>query len=205
MNILAFILYVDETHVTYNGRNMHPIYMSLANLHLSFRYVLYTLTWKLYNTQIYRQKLSGKRLLGFLPSVSVLTKYRSSSKVTLFKRLVLRKALAFVTQKITDACSSDARGLTITVNGSRNASALSLFILILTLPYVYIALFVHPRLAFIITDEKDLAGCVTGMFSGPSCRRPCSMCLLDFTEESLTQVGEVRTLEFMRRVSHVHY
>ena len=39
-NILAFILYVDETHVTYNGRNMHPIYMSLANLHLSFRYVL---------------------------------------------------------------------------------------------------------------------------------------------------------------------
>ena len=36
-NILAFILYVDETSVTYNGRNMHPIYMSLANLHLSFR------------------------------------------------------------------------------------------------------------------------------------------------------------------------
>ena len=36
-NILAVILYVDETHVTYNGRNMHPIYMSLANLHLSFR------------------------------------------------------------------------------------------------------------------------------------------------------------------------
>ena len=36
--ILAFILYVDETHVTYNGRSMHPIYMSLGNLHLSFRY-----------------------------------------------------------------------------------------------------------------------------------------------------------------------
>ena len=36
-NILAFIFYVDETHVTYNGRNMHPIYMSLANLHLTFR------------------------------------------------------------------------------------------------------------------------------------------------------------------------
>ena len=36
-NILAFILYVDETHVTYNGRNMHPIYMSLANLHLTYR------------------------------------------------------------------------------------------------------------------------------------------------------------------------
>ena len=38
--ILAFILYVDETHVTYNGRSMHPIYMSLGNLHLSFRYSL---------------------------------------------------------------------------------------------------------------------------------------------------------------------
>ena len=36
-NILAFVLYVDETHVTYNGRNMHPIYMSLANLHLTYR------------------------------------------------------------------------------------------------------------------------------------------------------------------------
>ena len=38
-NILAFILYIDETHVTYNGRNMHPIYMSLANLHLTYRCV----------------------------------------------------------------------------------------------------------------------------------------------------------------------
>ena len=38
-NILAFILYVDETHITYNGRNMHPIYMSLANLHLTYRCV----------------------------------------------------------------------------------------------------------------------------------------------------------------------
>ena len=40
-NILAFILYVDETPVTYNGRNMHPIYLSLANLHLSFRYIFF--------------------------------------------------------------------------------------------------------------------------------------------------------------------
>ena len=38
--ILAFILYVDETNVTFNGRSMHPIYMSLGNLHLSFRYTL---------------------------------------------------------------------------------------------------------------------------------------------------------------------
>ena len=42
-NILAFILYVDETHVTYNGRNMHPIYMSLANLHLTYRFIYHTL------------------------------------------------------------------------------------------------------------------------------------------------------------------
>ena len=37
-NILVPIFYMDETPVSYNGRNMHPIYFSLGNLHVSFRY-----------------------------------------------------------------------------------------------------------------------------------------------------------------------
>ena len=36
-NILVPIFYMDETPVSYNGRNMHPIYFSLGNLHVSFR------------------------------------------------------------------------------------------------------------------------------------------------------------------------
>ena len=36
-NILAIIPFVDETPVTFNGRNMHPMYLSLGNLHASFR------------------------------------------------------------------------------------------------------------------------------------------------------------------------
>ena len=36
-NILVPLFYMDETPVSYNGRNMHPIYFSLGNLHVSFR------------------------------------------------------------------------------------------------------------------------------------------------------------------------
>ena len=39
-NILAIIPYVDETPVTFNGRNMHPVYVTLGNLHSSFRFLL---------------------------------------------------------------------------------------------------------------------------------------------------------------------
>ena len=35
--ILALIIYVDETNVTFNGRNVHPVYISLGNLHVDFR------------------------------------------------------------------------------------------------------------------------------------------------------------------------
>ena len=38
--ILALIIYVDETNVTFNGRNVHPVYISLGNLHVDFRLVL---------------------------------------------------------------------------------------------------------------------------------------------------------------------
>jgi hypothetical protein len=37
-NILVPLFYMDETPVSYNGRNMHPIYFSLGNLHVSFRW-----------------------------------------------------------------------------------------------------------------------------------------------------------------------
>ena len=37
-NIIALIAYIDETPVTFNGRNMHPVYVSLGNIHVDFRY-----------------------------------------------------------------------------------------------------------------------------------------------------------------------
>jgi hypothetical protein len=49
-NIMAIIPFVDETPVTFNGRNMHPMYLSLGNLHASFRledqniYISFSLT-----------------------------------------------------------------------------------------------------------------------------------------------------------------
>jgi hypothetical protein len=62
-----------------------------------------------------RQKLSGKRLVGFLPSISVLTKYKGTPRVAIFKRQVLRKALAHVTAQITSAVNSPERGICVTV------------------------------------------------------------------------------------------
>ena len=37
--IMAIIFYVDETNVTFNGRNVHPVYVTLGNLHVEYRYV----------------------------------------------------------------------------------------------------------------------------------------------------------------------
>ena len=38
-SILAVIFYVDETNVTFQGRNVHPIYVTLGNLHVEYRFV----------------------------------------------------------------------------------------------------------------------------------------------------------------------
>jgi hypothetical protein len=37
-SLLVPIIYMDETPVTHNGRNLHPIYMSLGNLYLESRW-----------------------------------------------------------------------------------------------------------------------------------------------------------------------
>ena len=66
-------------------------------------------------TNFFRQKLSGKRLVGFLPSISVLTKYKGTPRVAIYKRQVLRKALAHVTAQITNAVNSPERGIRVTV------------------------------------------------------------------------------------------
>ena len=64
---------------------------------------------------LYRQKLSGKRLVGFLPCIPVLTKYKGTPRVAIFKRQVLRKALAHVTAQITDAVNSPERGICLMI------------------------------------------------------------------------------------------
>ena len=116
-NILVPIIYMDETPVTHNGRNMHPIYMSLGNLYLDSRYAssfTHPLQYYFFN----RQKLSGKRLLGFMPTINVVTKYRDSALVRRYKRNVHRKALAHITAPITQLYQSASRGTTLNVNGS---------------------------------------------------------------------------------------
>ena len=64
------------------------------------------------------------------------------------------------------------------------------------------ALFVHIRVPFFITDEKDLAGCITGMYASSQCRRPCNCCNLDFFEDNIANVGTPRDLNLMRQVRY---
>jgi hypothetical protein len=57
-NIIALIPYIDETPITFNGRNMHPVYVSLGNIHVDFRFVLgvgYVIECKTIQTEISRQ------------------------------------------------------------------------------------------------------------------------------------------------------
>ena len=39
-SILAIIFYIDETNVNFQGRNVHPVYITLGNLHVEYRFVL---------------------------------------------------------------------------------------------------------------------------------------------------------------------
>ena len=144
-----------------------------------------------------RQKLSGKRLLGFLPTITVLTKYKGNAQVTRFKRRVLRKAMAFVTAQITAMVESPERGITFIVGKARELCLDALK----TIHNHLAGLFLHPRVACFIADEKDQSAAITGLFSASSLtRRPCNMCLLDFQSQSLTLTGQPRTLKQMRQV-----
>ena len=58
----------------------------------------------------------------------------------------------------------------------------------------------YVRVPFVICDEKDLASCVTGMYASSNCRRPCNICLVDFTEGLITHLGDPRTLADMNKV-----
>ena len=55
--------------------------------------------------------------MGFLPTISVLTKYKGNARLAVYKRKLMRKAMAHVTSQITDVVNSPERGLTVTVNG----------------------------------------------------------------------------------------
>ena len=56
----------------------------------------------MYHSLIYRNKLAGKRLLGFIPTVSVRTAFRGRVAVGRYRRAISRMAMKFVVQQILD-------------------------------------------------------------------------------------------------------
>ena len=145
-----------------------------------------------------RKKLSGKRLFGFLPTINVKTAFRDSVLVRRYKRQIFRKALSHVTSQVVEISKRPEGGTIIKFN---NQGTANFGIIILKFHYLVLVRFVHIRVPFFITDEKDLAGCVTGMFASSACRRPCNCCILDFFEEPIYKIGPPRQLDEMRKVS----
>ena len=66
--------------------------------------------------------------------------------------------------------------------------------------YNSVVLFVHVRVPFVICDEKDLASCVTGMYASSNARRPCNICICDFNNQSIFDLGSLRSLKHMSQV-----
>jgi len=56
--LLCILLASDETQITLAGRKVHPVYLTLGNLHRE-----------------YRQKASGRKLFGFIPVITPVTSH----------------------------------------------------------------------------------------------------------------------------------
>lgn len=69
--LVAVIVFSDATSVNFNGRSMHPVYITLGN----------------FPRQV-RNSVKGKRLLGFIPHVSPKGSYHSHNAVRAYRRQV---------------------------------------------------------------------------------------------------------------------
>ena len=59
----------------------------------------------------------------------------------------------------------------------------------------------YPAVPFFITDEKDLATCVTGLYASGRAHRPCNLCDLDFGNNAdITQKGPQRQITQLKQV-----
>jgi hypothetical protein len=88
-NILALIFASDEVPVTMNGRNVHPVYVTLANL-----------------PDHYRKQSSSKRLYGFLPAVTVIKGFRNENAIRQFRRSVRMAAYEKLFSPIVEKASN---------------------------------------------------------------------------------------------------
>ena len=196
--IMALIFYVDETNVTFNGRNVHPVYVSLGNLHVEYRCDNIYSTFFLSHYLSFRNKLSGKRLFGFLPTVRVRTAFRGSVFIKRYRRLLNRIAMKFVVQQILDLGPTGQRNFAIGNSGKPTiAHAYAVVILI---AFIGIRYNCHIRVPFFIADEMDLAKTILGMFASSSAKRPCNMCDCVFKDNMLIN-GNPRDYEAIRNVS----
>ena len=147
-----------------------------------------------------RNKLAGKRLLGFLPTVAVRTAFRGSVHVQRYKRLISRLSLAFVVQQLLDLAPKFMYNFEIV----RDSGMISYFIVHIILMHVVVIQGVrydcHVRVPFFIADEMDLSKTINGFFASSQANRPCNLCNCIFSED-MTVLGEPRDYIALRQVS----
>jgi hypothetical protein len=74
-DILSVILYCDETSMSFAGKSVYPVYLSLGNLPMH-----------------HRTSIAGKRLLGFLPTISAVSAFQDAPELTEYRRKVLDRS-----------------------------------------------------------------------------------------------------------------
>jgi hypothetical protein len=85
---------------TFNCRNMHPVYVSLGNIHVDFRYQPYFDTLNMIKIFMTRTQPSGKRLFGFVPNIKVRSAFRNSIFTRRYRRRLMRESMAFIFQQL---------------------------------------------------------------------------------------------------------
>jgi hypothetical protein len=150
--ILVIIAYADATSFTFAGKSLHPVYVTVGNLPLRVR-----------------NKLNAKRLLGFIPSISVLQCYKQSKETQRFKREVHNLSLRVMLQELLDLQD----GWMVTRKRANQGW------------------FCVPRLAYIIADHPE-AQQLCRMYTTSNVNRPCRMCLVQPKVEGISVCGSPR-------------
>lgn len=161
--ILSIILSGDETQVTLRGRMVHPVYLTLGNLYRTFR-----------------QKESGRKILGFIPIVNAVKSYKSNERVKSYKRQVKLWCM----WRFVEPIIRHANGLVVQV-GARH-------------------LFMYPRMPFFVGDEPEIAHAVINMYKSAQATYPCSRCLVNPKVHGLCNTGALRDIEKQRQLFFKH-
>jgi hypothetical protein len=120
-----------------------------------------------------RNQASAKRLYGFMPRFLVASGFKNSDLVRRYRRQIRMKSYDILFSPVRQKFYG------LAINTSRAP------------------IFVHPRVPFLVLDEKELRY-VCGLYNTTKCKRPCNRCLVCPAESSWISSGDARSLDCFR-------